>query len=108
MKYNKLVRDKIPEIMADNGAQATFTVLDKEKYQYFLEMKLDEEVNEYHESHEAEELADILEVVYALGRAAGYSINRLNDLCRKKNKKKGSFDKRICMLKSEEIGGDES
>ncbi len=107
MKYNKLVRDNIPEIMADNGQRATFTVLDADTHKFYLEAKLDEEVNEYHESHDAEELADILEVVYALGKAAGYTSAEINAIYREKHKVKGGFDKRICMLKSEEIGSDE-
>ena len=66
--YNKLVRDKIPEIMLSKGETPITKILDNVEYIAFLEKKLDEEVAEYHNSQDIEELADILEVVYALDR----------------------------------------
>ena len=66
MIYNKLVRDKIPQIIEEKGGKAEIRILSDEEYRTFLEAKLDEEVAEYHRDQCAEELADILEVVYAL------------------------------------------
>ena len=71
--YNKLVRDKIPEIIVSNGEKPIIQILDDKKYRFHLEQKLNEEVNEYHESKCIEELADILEVVYALCEMDGYT-----------------------------------
>ena len=73
MIYNKLVRDKIPQIIEQNGGKATFRQLLPEEYVQYLEIKLDEEVGEYHHDKTVEELADILEVVYALVNAHGVS-----------------------------------
>lgn len=59
--YNKLVRDNIPKIIADNGEKANTYILDDEQYIIELKKKLREEVNEYFESDELVELADIFD-----------------------------------------------
>lgn len=71
--YQKLVRDRIPEICTKNGQKANTSVLDEVSYQQALRKKLVEEVNEYLESGETEELADIAEVIDALAKSAGSS-----------------------------------
>ena len=63
MLYNKLVRDKIPEIIAQQGESANIRVLSDKEYTAALEQKLDEETAEFHKEKNLEELADILEVV---------------------------------------------
>lgn len=60
MKYNKLIRDKIPEIIAAQGEQAITHVATPEEYAMKLKEKLGEEVAEYLKDGNAEELADIL------------------------------------------------
>ncbi len=101
MKYNKLVRDKIPEIMADNGARATFRVLDEKEVLTYLEKKLDEEVREFHESKSLEELADIFEVLKELVAVCGASSSAFMQICKQKNEKRGGFSKRICLIEKE-------
>ncbi|MBT7706701.1 nucleoside triphosphate pyrophosphohydrolase [archaeon] len=64
MDYNKLVRDKIPEIIAGNGDTAATHIATDEEYRGKLREKLQEEVNEFLEELDNGELADILEVVY--------------------------------------------
>ena len=71
MIYNKLVRDKIPQIIETNGGKAYTRILSDEEYRQHLEAKLDEEVGEYHRDQNLEELADILEVIFALAQAMG-------------------------------------
>ena len=69
--YNKLVRDKIPEIIKNNGENPIVRVLDDNEYKVELEKKLFEEYNEVIESNysdRVEELADMLEVIDALAR----------------------------------------
>lgn len=61
--HNKLVRDKIPQIINDNGERAVTHILSDEEYIAALEIKLNEEVAEYHADKNLEELADILEVL---------------------------------------------
>ena len=101
MDYNKLVRDRIPEIIADLGGKAIIRVLEEKEYIASLEKKLDEEVAEYHESREIEELADVLEVIYALCESQGYSVDELMRVYEKKHAERGGFSKRIFLLRKE-------
>ena len=97
--YNKLVRDKIPEIIEASGKTCETGILSDEEYLQMLDKKLDEELAEYHHEQNIEELADLLEVLYATVKAKGYSIEELEQVRVEKQKKRGSFDKRI-LLKS--------
>ncbi len=101
MIYNKLVRDNIPEIIANNGGKAEIRILSHEEYGKYLEMKLDEEAGEYHREKNAEELADILEVVYALAASIGCSREELEEIYRKKRNARGGFEKKILLISSE-------
>ena len=97
--YNKLVRDKIPEIIEATGKTCETEILSDEEYLQMLDKKLDEELAEYHKEKNIEELADLLEVVYATAKARGYSIEELDHVRLEKQKLRGGFDKKI-LLKS--------
>lgn len=99
--YNKLVRDNIPKIIEETGYKPTIRILNDKEYQKSLECKLQEEVTEYLESSNIEELADILEVIYALTQFQGYTIDELISIYQKKNKERGGFDKRIFLISKE-------
>ena len=101
MEYNKLVRDKIPNIIEEGGEIAHVRVLDVEEYRSALLRKLDEEVSEYHESLKLEELADILEVVLALAEAGGASREELVIEYQKKHEARGGFEKKIFLISKE-------
>lgn len=58
----KLVRDKIPQIIKENGKIPVTRLLDKEEYLRELDIKLNEEVQEYQTDKSIEEMADVLEV----------------------------------------------
>jgi predicted house-cleaning noncanonical NTP pyrophosphatase (MazG superfamily) len=66
-----------------------------------LEKKLQEEVTEYLQDKNPEELADILEVVYALGKQLGYTPETLEELRAKKAQARGSFTKRLSLVSVE-------
>lgn len=100
MKYNKLVRDRIPEIIEKNGAKAVTRTLTDEEYKVYLEKKLDEEVAEYHESKDITELVDILEVVYALCFANGWSLHTLNAKRANKLYERGAFTQKILLIET--------
>lgn len=101
MDYNKLVRDRIPEIIAAQGEKPIIRVMDDEEYIICLEKKLEEEVAEYHESKEIEELADVLEVIYALCETQGHSVDELMSIYEKKHIERGGFSKRIFLIRKE-------
>ena len=91
----KLVRDKIPEIIRRAGKEPITRVLNQEEYLSELDRKLDEEVAEYQSDKSLEEMADILEVVYALCEARGYSIDELMAVKQKKRDERGGFEDKI-------------
>ena len=93
--YDKLVRDKIPEIIEKSGKQCEIEILSDEKYLEMIDKKLDEELAEYHKDKNLEELADLLEVIYAATKARGYSIEELEKVRVEKVEKRGGFDKKI-------------
>ncbi len=72
-KYNKLVRDNIIDIIRSNGKEAAFHHVSGEEYRKYLILKLREEVEEFLEARTVEELADIKEVLDALGALPVYS-----------------------------------
>ena len=100
-EYHKLVRDRIPEIIRNGGEKPNVRILDKQEYLTELERKLDEETAEFHSERNLEELADILEVVYALTKAIGYSKDELLALCDQKRAIRGGFEKRIFLVAKE-------
>jgi predicted house-cleaning noncanonical NTP pyrophosphatase (MazG superfamily) len=95
IRYNKLVRDKIPEIIESDNKSCDVRILDDTEYLEMVDAKLDEELAEYHKDQNLEELADVLEVVYAAAKARGYSIEELESLRKQKADKRGGFDKKI-------------
>lgn len=101
MTFSKLVRDKIPELIEQSGAKANIRILDSEEYTRQLERKLDEEVAEYHDGKNLEELADILEVVYALAENLGHTRRELLDVHRRKREERGGFEKGIFLISKE-------
>lgn len=97
--YNKLVRDKIPQIIEESGKKYDISYATSNELSTLLEAKLDEEVNEYKEAKNLEELADILEVVFALADNLGYSEEDLFKLQSDKKEKRGGFKKGIILNK---------
>ena len=93
--YNKLVRDRIPEIIEQENKKCSIRILDDEEYLAMVDAKLDEELAEYHKDQNLEELADILEVLYAATKARGYSLEELETCRAKKAEKRGAFEKKI-------------
>ena len=97
--YDKLVRDKIPEIIEKSGKQCKTEILSDEKYLEMIDKKLNEELAEYHEDQNIEELADLLEVIYVATKAREYSIEDLEKVRAEKAEKRGGFDKKILLKK---------
>lgn len=99
-KYNKLVRDKIPEIIAAKGGRAVTHIAVGEEYRQKAIEKLQEELAEFLESSDPEELADLLEVVYAVADSLGVSHDQLEEKRTQKLRERGGFTKRIILEKS--------
>ncbi len=96
--YNKLVRDRIPEIIVNSGKQCTFMTLSDDDYIAMLDAKLNEELAEYQESKSMEELADLLEVIRSVAKARGSSIDEVEAIRRDKVAKRGGFEQKILLV----------
>lgn len=95
MSYNKLVRDKIPEIIKAKGEQPITRILDDEEYLVELNFKIQEELAEYLESGEVEELADLEEVLRAILDVKNVSYEEFEKLRQAKVEKRGAFKQKI-------------
>lgn len=93
--HNKLVRDRIPEIIEASGRTCITEVLPDDAYIQALDAKLNEELAEYQQSKSLEELADLLEVMGAVVKARGYTWDDLTRVRKEKRACRGAFDQRI-------------
>jgi len=104
--YNKLVRNRIPDIIANSGKKHTTEILDDTRYIRELKKKLNEEVAEYQnaESDEEalEELSDILELMTVLASIHGGSIEEIEQIRKVKAAKRGGFDDKIFLIDVED------
>lgn len=98
--YNKLVRDRIPEIIEASGECCKTQILSDEAYLKMLDAKLDEELAEYHKDQTIEELADLLEVIRAAATARGYTLEELEAVRAEKAEKRGGFEKKILLIET--------
>ena len=99
--YNKLVRDKIIDIIEAEGRIAKYRILEDEEYRQALNKKLQEEVKEYLEDNSVEELADIVEVVYGILNYMNVSVKDFEKIRMDKREKRGTFEKRIFLEEAE-------
>lgn len=93
--HNKLVRDRIPEIVGSDGKTCVTRILPQDEYLAALDAKLQEELNEYQADKSAEELADLLEVLMAVAEARGYTFQAVEALRQDKAARRGGFRERI-------------
>ena len=93
--YNKLVRDKIPQIFIDENKVPKIKILNDEEYIKTLNLKLIEEVKEYVESGNIEELADIEEVLRAILKFKCVSLSKFNAIRKEKVFKRGAFKNKV-------------
>ena len=98
MKYHKLVRDRIPEIIEASGKTCKIEILSDEEYLRMVDAKLDEELAEYHKDQNIEELADLMEVIYAAAIARGYTLEQLDQVRAEKAAKRGGFRHKILLV----------
>jgi predicted house-cleaning noncanonical NTP pyrophosphatase (MazG superfamily) len=104
--YNKLVRDRIPEVIGSTGKQFSTSILDNEEYIKELKNKSFEELEEYinaeNNQDAIEELADLLEIIHALAECHGASIEKVEEVRKKKAEKRGGFKEKIFLIEVED------
>lgn len=101
--FDKLVRDNIPEIIQNDGEKPIFRILSNEEYWEYLLKKDIEELEEVRLANSVDEikkeLADKLELIKAMAKLNGFSLNDIIDEADKKASKNGGFEKRILLEK---------
>lgn len=94
--YNKLVRDKIPaNIDSEKGRKSKFRILNDEEYLTELNKKVLEEANEFIEENSIEELGDLMEVLNAIIKLKGYSMEEVYKIMKAKEERKGAFNNKV-------------
>jgi predicted house-cleaning noncanonical NTP pyrophosphatase (MazG superfamily) len=100
MKYNKLVRDKIPEYIEKKGGRAVTHIAGEKEYWEKLKEKLLEECAEFNADENEDELADILEVIEAIIAYKKFNQRTIEEKRGKKAEERGKFEKRIILDES--------
>ncbi|CEG27130.1 nucleoside triphosphate pyrophosphohydrolase [Bacillus sp. B-jedd] len=104
--HNKLVRDRIPEVIEKTGKKFTTRIMDKDEYIVELRKKAFEELEEYmntkNDADAVEELADLLEIIHAMADIHNVSIAEIEAVRRKKAEKRGGFKERIFLIEVED------
>ena len=104
--HNKLVRDRIPQIIEATGKKYTTRVLNDKEYIDELKKKSFEELQEYVETDTKEdaieELADVLEIMHALAEYHGSSMEEIEEVRRSKAAKRGGFKEKIYLIEVED------
>lgn len=100
IKYEKLVRDKIPNVIANSGKKFQAhklgnSGLENDFYHVLLQRKLKEECKEYFESENIEELADIYEVIMAIANYHGLEMIDIINIANDKYEERGGFEDRV-------------
>jgi predicted house-cleaning noncanonical NTP pyrophosphatase (MazG superfamily) len=97
MEYSKLVRDKIPGIIKKANSIPIIHKANKKEFEQKLIEKLTEEIKEFKKSGNVEELADLLEIIYAICDLKGEDKRKIESIREKKAKERGAFKKQIIL-----------
>jgi predicted house-cleaning noncanonical NTP pyrophosphatase (MazG superfamily) len=104
--YNKLIRDKIPEITKAKGIESVTRVLNNKEYILELRKKILEEAKELNEEsgnkNLVEELADIQEIIDAILVAKNIKTSEFRKIQTTKRQKRGGFKKKLFLIKTVE------
>ncbi len=100
MRFDKLVRDRIIDIIEEKGQRATWHVATDEEYRLKLGEKLCEEVSEFLENPSQEEMADVFEVITAILKERGWALEDIVALQKKKREERGGFERRLILEES--------
>lgn len=99
--HQKLVRDRLPEIIETTGNRCEFRIIPEEEFEKELRKKIIEEASELRDIPKEKlpkELADILEIIESIAKVNGINLKAIKEMQRKRRKEKGGFKKRIYLI----------
>ncbi len=99
--HNKLIRDKIPQVIESAGGKGSFKILSGKRYEEELKKKLLEESKELIKAPKEEilnELADVLELIKSIGSEYKIRFSKIEKFQEEKRKKRGGFKKKIFLV----------
>ncbi len=109
MRYDKLVRDKIPDLIRKNGDEPITHIAEADEHWTRLKAKLQEELDEVlAETDLAGELADLLEVMHAVCAAKGIPFEEIERIRLEKRERRGGFDGRVVLAETRDLPSDPS
>jgi len=95
---DKLVRDRIPELIRADGKECEVRILNEDEYRVQLNRKLEEELQRYLRSGDVTELTGMAEVLKALVSTSNMTADEFQELCRQKRERAGGFEKRLLLV----------
>ena len=98
--YDKLVRDRIPEIIEASGSKCEIETVSDEVALEYLYKKLGEEVSELLKDRNLDEIADVMEVLFAIGKKYGYSDDEVLGRRSEKRDTRGGFENNLILKKT--------
>ncbi|KAB1192079.1 hypothetical protein GJR96_00935 [Haloferax sp. MBLA0076] len=101
-KYDKLVRDDIPEIIRASGETPVVHTADADEFDRRLGEKLVEEAEEFAESGAVEELADVFTVVDAILARRESDWDTVRELAAEKTAERGGFEDGVVLERVDE------
>ena len=97
--YNKLIRDKIPEVIKEKGGIPEVSILDGTEFRKSLKIKMTEEAKELLEAESNDdvlnELSDVEELVRSIAKNYDLSLEEIEKHRLEKLQKRGGFEKKL-------------
>lgn len=95
--YDKLVRDNIPDMIKKSGKQCDIDIIKDDRILEYLYVKLHEEIFELLDSENLDEIADVLEVVFSIGKRYGFTEDEMLIKRNEKKSQSGGFENHILL-----------
>ncbi|WKY48841.1 nucleoside triphosphate pyrophosphohydrolase [Eubacteriaceae bacterium ES3] len=98
VEYNKLVRDKIPQIIKESGRTCEYKVLGDSEIKDALKEKLIEKAQIFSNKPSEDELSDIYELLHAIVETYDYEPLHIDYLKLQNKENKGTYSNRVYLI----------
>lgn len=101
--YNKLVRDRIPELIMRAGQKPIFRRVQGEELKTYADAKILEEAKEFTKTGESDELVDLLEAIYFRFKLDGIASQEIHERMARKRQERGGFEGGVVLERVERL-----